>query len=312
MQVDEGMQIDGVPPPPKADASASLDAARTMEEIRSLGLTGHVADLETLGYTVVPPTTAGTTDLVEPLCEAVLEMEHRRTGVTPDVEGGTTHPMQVPVPYVIFDDPIFEEAMLNPVGLALADHLVGRSCILNLTNAFVKGPTEHPERHPFSLHSDTFGVPAPLPPYSLYANVTWALTDYTLDNGALAIVPGSHHFRRHPLDTERPIVGPTANPDAVAVEAQAGSIIVWHGNTWHGSFPRTAPGLRLTLVFAFSRMYLQTQERIRERTTPEMLERHDRRFARLMGQTSPFGYPDEGPEFEKIPALYRAQRSIYS
>lgn len=306
------MTNSGVPDPPRPDSSASSDAARTMEEVRRLGLTGHVADLETLGYTVVPPSTAGTADLVEPLTAAVLEMEHRRTGVEPDVECGSTHPFQVPIPYILFEDPIFEDAMINPVGLALADHLVGRSCILNLTNAFVKGPTGDPELHPFVLHSDTFGVPAPLPAYALFANVTWALSDYTLDGGALAVVPGSHHFRRHPLDSERPLVGEDANPDAVAVEAEAGSIIVWHGNTWHGSFPRTASGLRITLVFAFSRMYLQTQERIKERTTAEMLERHDRRFARLTGQLSPFGYPDDGPEFEKITGLYQAQRSVYS
>lgn len=287
------------------------DVDRTRAELRELGLEAHVAELDVEGYTVVPPERVAPAGFATRLRDAVLAVDERRHGRPVDLESGATHPWQVPIPYVLFEGEIFEEAVMNPVGLALADYLVGRSCIVNLVNAFVKGPTPDPQLHPFTLHSDSFAIPEPLPPYAQYANVTWALSDYTRDGGALAIVPGSHHLRRHPLPAEQQLIGPDANPDAIAVEAPAGSMIVWHGNTWHGSYPRTEPGLRVTLVCAFSRMYIQTHERIREKVTAAMLERNAARFATLTGQESPYEYPDGGAEYDKIPAFSRAQASIY-
>ena len=72
-------------------------------------------------------------------------------------------------------------------------------------------------------------------------NTNWLLTDYTKDNGALCIVPGSHKLCRHPKQGE-------GVEDAVPVEAPAGSVCVIHGNLWHGAFPRINPGLRITIV----------------------------------------------------------------
>jgi ectoine hydroxylase-related dioxygenase (phytanoyl-CoA dioxygenase family) len=40
----------------------------------------------------------------------------------------------------------------------------------------------------------------------------------------------------------------TDHRSAVAVEAPAGSLIVFHGNTWHGALPRRRPGYRFTLI----------------------------------------------------------------
>lgn len=287
------------------------DAEQMIADIRAQRLEANIAELDVLGYTVVEPERVGAPGLAGRLRDAVLEVDRRRNGREPDLVGGSTHPFQIPLPYVLFEDPVFEEALMNPVALTLATYLVGRSCILNLANAFVKGPTTAPELHPFTLHSDSFAIPEPLPPEAQYANVTWALTDYTLAGGALALVPGSHHLRRHPMEGEKQLVGEHANPDAVAIEVPAGSLVVWHGHTWHGSYPRTEPGLRITAVFAFSRMYVQTHERIREKVTADMLERNPPRFATLTGQDSPYRYPDTGAEYEKLPAFSRAQSSVY-
>ena len=52
----------------------------------------------------------------------------------------------------------------------------------------------------------------------------WALTDFTADNGATRIVPGSHRFDRRPDKGEVP----AAWDEAVM---PAGSIVVYHGST---------------------------------------------------------------------------------
>jgi ectoine hydroxylase-related dioxygenase (phytanoyl-CoA dioxygenase family) len=76
----------------------------------------------------------------------------------------------------------------------------------------------------------------------------------------------------------------------VPVEAPAGAAIVFHGNTWHGAFSRTAPGLRLTLSTLFSRMYMRPQERYDEILGDEVIDRNPPRFRTLVGRDVPTGW----------------------
>ena len=201
--------------------------------------------------------------------------------------------------HILFDAPIFADALMNRASLALVTYLVGYSAKLSNSSALVKGPVDWqgPPR-PLGLHSDNRGVPAPFPPYAQVASATWALTDYTLENGAVGYLPGSHKLCRQPT--------PDESLDAVVpVEAPAGSLIVWHGNTWHAPFPRTAPGLRVSMLFYFCREYMTTQERYREEVAEAMVNRHAPRFRTLMGLLDGYGWADEGPDV----TLLRKSRS---
>jgi ectoine hydroxylase-related dioxygenase (phytanoyl-CoA dioxygenase family) len=73
---------------------------------------------------------------------------------------------------------------------------------------------------------------------------------------------------------------------AYPVECEAGSLIVWGGTTWHASFPRRAPGLRVTLIQTFCRPYMkQVRDFLRE-TPVEVLARNSPEFAQLIGMNS--------------------------
>jgi ectoine hydroxylase-related dioxygenase (phytanoyl-CoA dioxygenase family) len=145
------------------------------------------------------------------------------------------------------------------------------------------------------LHHDQIMMPAPLPLYAQTINATWTLTDYTKADGCLAFLPGSHQYCRQP-------VGDEGMDMAVPVEAPRGSLILWHGNTWHGSFPKTTPGLRVGLASIFNRKYLLTPEPVREHVTQEMLDRNPPRFRTLMGCDIPFGWTEDGPDLAKVGA----------
>ena len=148
------------------------------------------------------------------------------------------------------------------------------------------------------LHSDTAnGMPAPFSPFSHVANCNYALTDYTEEAGALAMVPGSHRYFRQPTRVEVALDGPNRNPDAVPIEVPAGSAVVWHGNTWHGSFPRRKPGLRINLSMYFCRQHIEPQENYKDHVPSDVLARHgrDSRLATLLGLDSTYGWRDEGP-----------------
>jgi ectoine hydroxylase-related dioxygenase (phytanoyl-CoA dioxygenase family) len=152
------------------------------------------------------------------------------------------------------------------------------------------------------LHSDNVAFPEPFTPYAHACNVTWLLSDYTKDAGALALVPGSHKMCRHPRRGE-------GVEDAVAIEAPTGSLVVWHGNTWHGSYPRTVPGLRTGIAYGYTREYVVPHEPYYERVTKASLDRWPPRFATLMGKDT-LRWDESGPDYTKL--LQRPRRaSLY-
>jgi ectoine hydroxylase-related dioxygenase (phytanoyl-CoA dioxygenase family) len=67
------------------------------------------------------------------------------------------------------------------------------------------------------------------------------------------------------------------------VEAKAGSLLIWHGNTWHGAVPRTKPGLRVSIIQYFGRWYHNPGDMFAKHFTKEMVARLPPRFADLIG-----------------------------
>jgi hypothetical protein len=275
--------------------SATPELNRIYREIRTLGLEANLAELEAFGFTIVRD--ALSPQLTRRLRDAVLRSAESSFGRKLDLENETSlHEVQL-APFLLYKDPIFEEALLNPKPLALITYLLGYSCWLSSLTSHVKGPGEVG----LLLHSDTGnGVPMPLAPYSHVANCNYALTDYTEAAGALAMVPGSHRHFRQPTAHENKLAGNERNPDVIPVEVPAGTAIVWHGNQWHGSFPRRIPGLRVNLSMYFCRQYMAPQEIYSDSVPDELLKRHGRnsRMAQLLGLNKFNGWREEGPQLD--------------
>jgi phytanoyl-CoA dioxygenase PhyH len=269
--------------------------ARITAAVERHGLAEHVAELDAYGCTVVPPAKVAATD-VDAILDRVLDLMEQRNGARPDLESGATH-VNVSFPtlyYFLFEDPLFQEWLLNPTMLALVEYLVGERSILHATTVFMKGPSDPPEHGlQLALHTDQQSVPEPFPPYAFIVGATLLLTDYTREDGAFAYVPGSHRLGRHP-------VGQEGADRAVAVEAPKGSLLVHHGALWHGSFGRTKPGLRVGMAYAFSRLFMAPLEAYRENVTKDMLDRHPPRFATLLGQDVATGTMEVGPDLHKV------------
>jgi ectoine hydroxylase-related dioxygenase (phytanoyl-CoA dioxygenase family) len=212
----------------------------------------------------------------------VLAAGERIHGISMDVEQGlgeTGRQMQfgagVSMPGILFEDPLFEQALMNEPMLALISYLLGESCQLSSMGGIVKAQGDaHLE-----LHADLVGNPSPYPPYAQVANATWVLTDYDRDNGSTCFVDGSHLLCRPPSPAEAVDLS-LFTP----IEAPAGSVIIWGSNVWHGAVPRLAAGLRVSLIVFFARWYLYKSETdIAARVTPDMLARNPARFRRLTG-----------------------------
>jgi hypothetical protein len=278
------------------DWAATRDLGRIYGEIRSLGLEANLAELEAFGFTVIEG--ALSPELTARLRAAVLGAWGERYGRTLDLENETELKEVELASYLLFKDRVFEEAVLNPRPLALITYLLGQSCWLSSLTSHVKGPG----KVGLLLHSDTAnGVPAPFSAYSHVANCNYALTDYTEAGGALAMVPASHRLHRQPTRWEVHLSGPERNPHAIPIEVPAGSAVVWHGNTWHGSFPRTVPGVRVNLATYFCRQYMAPQEIYADsQAAADLICRHGResRMAQLLGFNHFNGWRDEGPDLK--------------
>lgn len=134
---------------------------------------------------------------------------------------------------------VFYDVILHSTVLALVEHVLQGSVKLSSLNARSANP--HGDA-PQPLHCDMSALPDEQGPW--VCNTVWMLDDFTIDNGALRVVPGSHRWGRLPQDV---LADPRAeHAEQSVVTGAAGSVIVLNAHLWHGglanrsSRPRTA------------------------------------------------------------------------
>lgn len=267
-------------------------------EICERGLERNLEELEAFGLTVITPEQIGDPSLVERAREAILRIAEERTGVIHDIETGThgklegagSNASQYLLYAFLEKDPVFEQIPVHPTTLPLIDYYLGPGCQLSSLTSFIKWQDDVGYGPGLGLHDDSSAYRAgPLPATPHVFNTNWILTDYTLDNGAFCIVPGSHKLRRHPRPGE-------GADKAVPVEAPAGSVLVFHGNVWHGAFPRKNPGLRLSINAYYCGPHYRVQENFRGRISDEIFDRNSPRLRQLLGYDDVWGFEDQrGP-----------------
>ncbi len=262
-------------------------------ELKELDLLEHLAELEAFGFTVLPPDKVGPREQHEAVKQAVLELVSKRKGCAVDELAELFSESQELFRFVLWDNPIFEKLVLNPAALGLIQWMVGTDCILSLCNAWIKGKGSART----SVHADWAQFDMPSMAVETYgANFNYVLTDYSKEDGGLAFVPGSHRWRRLPSieETEH------WNENAVAVDAQAGSMVIWGDHTWHGSYPKNTEGLRIMVLGMYNRAHMQTQEAYKETATAEALARNPLRFTRLMNIYHAFPWGKSGADYKRI------------
>ena len=286
------------------------------QQIEARGLTKNLEEIEAQGFTVISPEQMGDPRLFEQTKEALLRVGEEITGVRPNEETGEhgftdctgTTPTQNMYHGILEKDPIFEEIIQHPLTLPLIDYYLGPGYLLSGFSGIVKwqgleGYGDAIYLNQGGLHADMNMYPfEPLPDPPMRFNTAWCLSDYTKDNGALSVLPGSHKLRRHPKPGE-------GMDQAIAVEAPAGSVIVFHGGLWHGAFPRINPGLRLCVFSCYDAFYCRTMEHYPNRISEESLARNGERFRQLLNIDDLYGHEDHrGP----IPRRERASGKSYS
>lgn len=135
---------------------------------------------------------------------------------------------------------VFRELVEHPVARAMVEHLLGPKVRLSNFTANITRPGSGS----MGMHSDQGYVTAPWPSWPLAVNVGWAVDDFTAENGATRVVPGSVQAGRGPEWGQD-------YPEAIALTCPAGSIFIMDGRVWHQTGPNTTQNVRRIGMFAY-------------------------------------------------------------
>ena len=155
-----------------------------------------------------------------------------------------------------------QDLLCHPVLLGVCDEILLPSCAsyqLNIAHVLDRGPGAEQQY----LHRDELvwcHLPRPHPEVQLASIV--ALEDFSAENGATRIIPGSH---RWPLEREPQL------DELVAAEMPAGAAIIYLGSTIHGGGPNSTPDRRRRgMHLSYTLGWLRTEENHSLSTPPSV------------------------------------------
>tara|TARA_B100001287_G_scaffold97690_1_gene82162 strand:+ start:140 stop:1078 length:939 start_codon:yes stop_codon:yes gene_type:complete len=273
--------------------------------IEKLNLAKYISEVEDIGFTVIPPEIVASENTRKEILAKIIEIAEKKTGNTLKLDQNTNSGNYKAIPQtdsqfvlyqLLFEDEIFERWLMNEIILCLSSYFLNNQAQLSTMSSFIKWKGVN-YKDSLGLHADTQPSPnGKLPSEWVDAcNSVLCLTDYTKDDGALAVVPYSHKIARQPSADDY------KKSNVIPVEAPAGSLIFWHGNLWHGAFPKLTDGLRINLTTFMNHRRIKTQECIKEKVTQEMLDRNPgKHFARMVGLNDSNGFDQNGPVLDGI------------
>jgi ectoine hydroxylase-related dioxygenase (phytanoyl-CoA dioxygenase family) len=164
-----------------------------------------------------------------------------------------------------------------------APRVLDAGCLVSSLSSISIDPGEQAQ----PIHADDQLLPLPKPHVPLVCNTMWALTDFTEENGATRVIPGSH------LRDRSPVFGKPY--DSVPAEMPRGSVLVWHGSLWHGGGANRTDEPRLGVVVHYAASWLRPVENHVLVVPPERARDLPPRLQELLGYNihPPFtGYVD--------------------
>jgi ectoine hydroxylase-related dioxygenase (phytanoyl-CoA dioxygenase family) len=157
---------------------------------------------------------------------------------------------------------VFHAVVGHPQALAYVRQVLGPEIKLSSLNARAADPGGGVQ----PLHADMAAI-ADARGYWV-CNTVWLLDDYTPDNGALRLVPGSHRWGKLPQEA---LADPRADhPGQVLVTGRAGSVVVLNAHVWHAGTANRAQRPRVSLHAFYCRRDRPQQQYQKRLLRPEV------------------------------------------
>jgi len=124
------------------------------------------------------------------------------------------------------------------------------------------------------LHRDDSIYPMRFPDVEFQLSAMWALDDFTLENGATRVVPGSNDMRD---------IASVSEADVIQAEMPKGSVLYYLGSTIHGGGANRSQLPRSGLITTYSLGWLRQEENQYLAIPREVADSYPEHIRRLMG-----------------------------
>lgn len=173
---------------------------------------------------------------------------------------------------------------MNSVALEACDHFLldyASTYQLHFTGVMHVMPGQKAQR----IHQDVHPFGNPCPPLIIAS--MWAISDFTKENGATIVVPGSHLW-----DEDRE----AKEEEKVVAEMSAGSVLLYFANTHHGAGENISEVNRTGLNIQYSVSWLRQEENQYLAVPMDAARNYPKRIKELLGYdlaSRHWGYVDQ-------------------
>lgn len=169
--------------------------------------------------------------------------------------------------------PVIADLIEHETVLAVCDDLLHPSYLLSAALVV----NLHPGETAQGWHQDdALGAPpAPRPVQGV--STIWALDDFTAENGATDVVPGSHRWE-HPALPQQEM-----DDRAVPLEMSAGSVAIFPGTLYHRGGANRSKGYRLGLTIQYCQPWLRQLENMMLGVPPDLAAQYSQKVQEMVG-----------------------------
>jgi ectoine hydroxylase-related dioxygenase (phytanoyl-CoA dioxygenase family) len=207
-------------------------------------LATHAKRIDEDGYSILEGVIEP--ELVDALNADLLRLE-RLYGVVPaanSFEGERT----VRIYNLLAFGKLYEAIPVHENVLPLVERVLDPGCLVSSLSSISIDPGETAQ----PIHADDQLIPLRKPHVPTVCNTMWALTDFSEENGATRVIPGSHRWDHNP-EYGHPY-------DSVPAAMPKGSVLVWHGSLWHGGGANDTGERRVGVAMNYCAGWIRQQE----------------------------------------------------
>src|SRR5580704_8770416 len=228
---------------------------------------GHLRRIAEEGYTILE--NAIEMDFIDEIADALRKVEAEVGAVPADNLFEGVHTTRV---YnLLVHGPTFEKIPVHHNVLPGGEGVLDPGLLISSRSAIASGPGEQAQ----PIHADDQLIPLARPHNPIICNTMWAITDFTEENGATRVIPGSH------LRDEPP--NPLELYDSIPAEMAKGSVLVWVGSLWHGGGANNTDQRRVGIAMNYCAGYIRQQENQQLGVPPSLVKTFPRRLQELIG-----------------------------
>lgn len=153
---------------------------------------------------------------------------------------------------------ICQDMATHPLVLKVMDHFLLQNCSqyqINLTQGISIGPSEDKQ----VIHRDDNMFPYVQETGEKMINCMWAINDFTIENGATRLIPGSHLWSRENIIDQDQILQAECAKASYA-EMIAGSVLIYFGSAYHSGGQNITDKNRIGAVISYNLGWLRQAE----------------------------------------------------